>query len=237
MFRASRILGRPSSLSTRKLCTTKPPDNNNKIETNVSKYEAYRQLDKLDFMTAAKILFSDPPKKKKFGIDFHLVQLFFACLPSLAVYLVAQYARHEMRKMDAELEERKKKEVEEIAKEMELKAKKEKEARSADIWEVKERLDKLEEVVREIVVEPKKQPGSNETKDQSTTEKQPTAPTEPSDTNRRLESNKSSEKDHQNKENSAEVTSAVRPTAISGVTQQDQRSKIQSGGTSKDEIG
>uniref|UniRef100_A0A7N2LN91 Uncharacterized protein n=1 Tax=Quercus lobata TaxID=97700 RepID=A0A7N2LN91_QUELO len=34
-------------------------------------------------------------------IDFHLVQLFFACMPSLAVYLVAQYARYDMRKMEA----------------------------------------------------------------------------------------------------------------------------------------
>ncbi|KAI8544222.1 hypothetical protein RHMOL_Rhmol08G0279100 [Rhododendron molle] len=34
-------------------------------------------------------------------IDFHLVQFFFACMPSLAVYLVAQYARYEMRRMEA----------------------------------------------------------------------------------------------------------------------------------------
>nr|GEV81306.1 60S ribosomal protein L7-2-like [Tanacetum cinerariifolium] len=40
-------------------------------------------------------------------LDFHLVQLFFVCLPSLAVYLVAQYARHEMKKMDAQLEKMK----------------------------------------------------------------------------------------------------------------------------------
>ena len=48
---------------------------NNKLTTNadhnayasVRDYEAYRQLDKLDFMTAAKILFTTPPKKKKFG--------------------------------------------------------------------------------------------------------------------------------------------------------------------------
>ncbi|XP_047942579.1 uncharacterized protein LOC125189336 [Salvia hispanica] len=61
---------------------------------SLSKYdEQYKALEDLDFVKAAKILFSDPPKKKKFGLDFHLVQLFFACLPSLAVYLVAQYAR------------------------------------------------------------------------------------------------------------------------------------------------
>ncbi|KAL2338206.1 hypothetical protein Fmac_012652 [Flemingia macrophylla] len=38
-------------------------------------------------MTAAKILFTDPPKKKQFGFDFHLVQFFFACLPSLGMRL------------------------------------------------------------------------------------------------------------------------------------------------------
>ncbi|CAH1444185.1 unnamed protein product [Lactuca virosa] len=44
--------------------------------------------------------------KEQDRLDFHLVQLFFVCLPSLAVYLVAQYARDEMKKMDAELEKR-----------------------------------------------------------------------------------------------------------------------------------
>ncbi|XP_073317583.1 uncharacterized protein [Primulina huaijiensis] len=45
--------------------------------------EQYKALNNLDFMTAAKILFTDPPKMKKFGLDFHLVQFFFVCLPSL----------------------------------------------------------------------------------------------------------------------------------------------------------
>uniref|UniRef100_A0A0R0J7N6 Uncharacterized protein n=1 Tax=Glycine max TaxID=3847 RepID=A0A0R0J7N6_SOYBN len=44
--------------------------------------ERHRQLENLDMVTAAKMLFSDPPKKRKFGFDFHLVQFFFACLPS-----------------------------------------------------------------------------------------------------------------------------------------------------------
>ncbi|CAI9778271.1 unnamed protein product [Fraxinus pennsylvanica] len=107
-------------------------------------------------MTAAKILFTDQSKKKKFGLDFHLVQLFFVCLPSLAVYLVAQYARSEMKKMDAELELKKQAEFEAQAKEMELKKAKE---RAADpvLREVKERLNKLEETVKEIVIESKKQ--------------------------------------------------------------------------------
>ncbi|KAJ6961683.1 hypothetical protein NC652_000581 [Populus alba x Populus x berolinensis] len=82
---------------TKQFCnsSTKPNNNNmsisEKTESNMSKSDdLYRQLDNLDFMKAAKILFTDPPKKKKFGLDFHLVQLFFTCLPSLAVYLVAQ---------------------------------------------------------------------------------------------------------------------------------------------------
>lgn len=42
--------------------------NGGNAESSISTYdEAYRQLDKLDFMTAAKILFAGPPKKKKFG--------------------------------------------------------------------------------------------------------------------------------------------------------------------------
>ncbi|CAA6672267.1 unnamed protein product [Spirodela intermedia] len=67
----------------------------------MTKEEAYRKIHDLDFTTAARILFTAAPDKKKFGFDFHLVQLFFACMPSLAVYLVAQYARYEIRRMEA----------------------------------------------------------------------------------------------------------------------------------------
>lgn len=70
-------------------------------EEVAARSEAYRQLENLNFKSATKILFTTPPKRKKFGLDFHLVQLFFACLPSLAVYLVAQYARSEIRRMEA----------------------------------------------------------------------------------------------------------------------------------------
>lgn len=121
--------------------------------------EAYRDLDKLDFMKAAKILFSDSPNKKKFGLDFHLVQLFFALMPSLAVYLVAQYARHDIKKMEAELEEKRKAEEKEKAKEKEKLAKEEKEQGSdQELVKVMERLEALEETVNEIAVETKKQP-------------------------------------------------------------------------------
>ncbi|KAI6672033.1 hypothetical protein NL676_006918 [Syzygium grande] len=123
--------------------------------------QKWRQLDKLDFMTAAKILFTGPPKKKKFGIDFHLVQLFFACMPSLAVYLVAQYARYEIRRMEAELEQ-KKLEEEKKSKEMEIDTPEEKKADSEkELSQVKVRLDKLEEAVKDIVVEAKKQSGGS----------------------------------------------------------------------------
>ncbi|XP_064959094.1 uncharacterized protein LOC135609602 isoform X2 [Musa acuminata AAA Group] len=127
--------------------------------------EAYQRLENLDFMTAAKILFTTPPKRKKFGLDFHLVQLFFACLPSLAVYLVAQYARYEIRRMEAELEE-KKKQDEEKQKAKEAEMSNDEEKSEAELSKVKARLDALEEAVKEIADEKKKIPTSKLSKDQ-----------------------------------------------------------------------
>ncbi|KAK6915647.1 hypothetical protein RJ641_020764 [Dillenia turbinata] len=138
--------------------------NNDTDNKPMDKMDAYRQLENLDFMTAAKILFTSPPKKK-FGLDFHLVQLFFVCMPSLAVYLVAQYARHEMRKMEKELEEKKKAEDEAKAKEMELNVEEERDS-DPELLQVKQRLDALEETLKEIVVEKKKIMSSNMTKNQ-----------------------------------------------------------------------
>ncbi|WCJ40407.1 hypothetical protein M5689_021325 [Euphorbia peplus] len=180
---------------TRHFCKPSSSNGNNvsisdKIEKGVSKYdEAYRQLDNLDFVTASKILFNEPAKRKEFGFDFHLVQFFFVCMPSLAVYLVAQYARSEMRKMDAELD-RKKKEEEKKAKEIELKALEEEEARAdRKILEVKERLDKLEEAVKEIVVAVKKHPDDDATKKPDADEKRHVEPTKSSEASNRSESN------------------------------------------------
>ncbi|GFQ06745.1 hypothetical protein PHJA_002818500 [Phtheirospermum japonicum] len=161
-FRVKACPSRPFCSSTHSNKPT-PINNSNGNSSNSSSLSSYndqyKALNNLDFMTAAKILFSDSPKKKKFGLDFHLVQLFFVCLPSLAVYLVAQYARSEMRKMDAELEKKKQAEFEAQAKEMELKAAEEKAAAASnpELLEVKERLNKLEVAVKEIVVESKKQ--------------------------------------------------------------------------------
>ncbi|XP_075107619.1 uncharacterized protein LOC107787668 isoform X1 [Nicotiana tabacum] len=179
MFRGRSILVRLSRRSTllqrRKFCGNNKPitlgNNNNggKVSSNsaeevnnsvsLSRRDAYKQLENLDFMTAAKMLFTDPPKKKKFGFDFHLVQFFFACLPSLAVYLVAQYSRYEMRRMEAEAELKKKAEEETKAKELELMAEEEKQVTDPQLSEVKARLDKLEETLKEILVESKKQSG------------------------------------------------------------------------------
>ncbi|GMJ08427.1 hypothetical protein HRI_004511900 [Hibiscus trionum] len=178
MFRARSALARFSThFKARPFCSTikdsKNTKNNNsdivdgKIESNVSTLnESYRQLDNLDFMTAAKILFTQPPKKKKFGMDFHLVQLFFACMPSLAVYLVAQYARYEMRKMEAELEEKKK--LEEEAKRKQEEEEGEEIVTDPELVEVKVRLGKLEEALKEIADESKKQSAVNITKTQQT---------------------------------------------------------------------
>ncbi|KAL8502036.1 hypothetical protein ACS0TY_021243 [Phlomoides rotata] len=143
---------------------SKPTTNNGSSSSSsppsLSNYdEQYKALNNLNFWTAAEIVFNKTPKKKKFGLDFHLVQLFFVCLPSLAVYLVAQYARSEMKKMDAELERKKQTEFEAQAKQMELNAAEEKAkvASNPALMEVKDRLDKLEQIIKEIVVEPKKQ--------------------------------------------------------------------------------
>lgn len=171
---SNRLRALPQSTKTRTFCNTIKPNNNsknggqNKIndDGSMSHYEAYKQLDNLNFMTAAKIAFSAP--KKKFGLDFHLVQLFFVCLPSVAVYLTAQYARYEMRRMEGELEVKKKAEEEAKAKELLLKAAEEQESRSdPELREVKARLGKLEEAIKEIAVI-----GSKKQSDSTGTQKQ-----------------------------------------------------------------
>ncbi|GAB4833574.1 hypothetical protein Ancab_031817 [Ancistrocladus abbreviatus] len=160
-FQQRRPFCKTTNANSEKQLTAKSSGSNS---ADIRDLEGYRDLDKLDFMKAAKILFTTPPKKKKFGIDFHLVQLFFACMPSLAVYLVAQYAHYEMRKMEAELEVKKKAE-EEKAKEMEASAAEGKEIGSnSELLKVQERLHALEETVKDIVVETKKQQGDNVSK-------------------------------------------------------------------------
>ncbi|CAF2177649.1 unnamed protein product [Brassica napus] len=164
----------------RRLCT-KGENGGNKPEKTessvvvVSRYdETYKKLDKLDFVTAAKILFTEQPKKNKFGLDWHVVQFIIVCLPSLAVYLVAQYARRKMKIMDAELGEKKRKEEEKKEKEeAEKRALEEAEATKSQegLMEMKKRLGKIEETIKGIVLEAKKPSGNGPTKtqdDQST---------------------------------------------------------------------
>ncbi|GJN16777.1 hypothetical protein PR202_gb03798 [Eleusine coracana subsp. coracana] len=128
--------------------------------------EAYRQVQNFDWSssadwkTAANILFTLPPKRKEFGLDFHLVQLFFVCMPSLAVYLVAQYARREIKRMEAEAEEKRKKEEVEKQKQLEEESVKEEDADSK-LSKVLVRLDALEGVVKEIVDDKGKVSSSN----------------------------------------------------------------------------
>ncbi|KAM0913564.1 hypothetical protein ACQ4PT_012090 [Festuca glaucescens] len=124
-------------------------------EAMAARMEAYKKVQEFDWSsgadwkTAANILFTVPPKRKEFGLDFHLVQLFFVCMPSLAVYLVAMYARREIKRMEAEAEEKKKKN-EELEKQKQLEADSIKEDADSKLATVLVRLDTLEGVVKEI---------------------------------------------------------------------------------------
>ncbi|CAM8945949.1 unnamed protein product [Rhodiola kirilowii] len=156
-------------IHSRALCTRKFVTNGmseEKMDEAAKIREAYRQLENLDFMTATKIILTVPPKRKKFGLDFHLWQLFVCCLPSLAVYLVAQYSRSEMRKMEAELE--KKRKAEEEVNTIKL-AEEKLRGPEGQILEVKERLEKLENVIQVIAVEVKKQSATNNRAEEATT--------------------------------------------------------------------
>ncbi|OEL32433.1 hypothetical protein BAE44_0006544 [Dichanthelium oligosanthes] len=126
-----------------------------------ARMEAYKQVQNFDWSsgadwkTAANILFTVPPKRKEFGLDFHLVQLFFVCMPSLAVYLVAQYARREIKRMEKEAEEKRKKD-EELEKQKQLEEESAKEDADSKLSKVLDRLDTLEGVVEEIVSDKRK---------------------------------------------------------------------------------
>ena len=67
-------------------CLTKQPHGSRSSSKNddrgnsIRDVEAYRDLDKLDFTKAAKILFSDTPRKKKFGYYFAFPTLIWVLL-------------------------------------------------------------------------------------------------------------------------------------------------------------
>ncbi|KAF8691902.1 hypothetical protein HU200_040019 [Digitaria exilis] len=136
-----------------------------------ARMEAYKQVQNFDWSsgadwkTAANILFTVPPKRKEFGLDFHLVQLFFVCMPSLAVYLVAQYARREIKRMEADAEEKRKKD-EEVEKQKQLEEESAKEHADSKLSKVIDRLDTLEVVVKEFVDDKRNVPSDLPTKEE-----------------------------------------------------------------------
>ncbi|KAH7423716.1 hypothetical protein KP509_12G069800 [Ceratopteris richardii] len=118
-----------------------------KSESAASLSNLPAQPQELDFFKTADILFSeeDPKRRKKFGWDFHLWQAFVACLPSVAVYLTAQYARYDMRRIEAERER-------EAAEKREVVEKKEDEEalKKPGFRVLHERLGKMEEKISEL---------------------------------------------------------------------------------------
>ena len=88
---------------------------------------------------------------------------------------------------------------------MELNATEEKEAGSdSELLEVKVRLDKLEEAIKEIVVETKKQPASGLAKNQKEGSENKDLATEPTNTKSRSEPSNIVGKDHLNKQEPVE---------------------------------
>ncbi|KAK8450867.1 hypothetical protein SEVIR_6G115500v4 [Setaria viridis] len=151
-----------------------------------ARMEAYKQVQNFDWSsgadwkTAANILFTVPPKRKEFGLDFHLVQLFFVCMPSLAVYLVAQYARREIKTMEAEAEEKRKKD-EELEKQKQLEEESAKEDADSKLSKVLDRLDTLEGVVKEIVDDKNKVPSADIQTKEGVVKKDEVSPSKASD--------------------------------------------------------
>ncbi|KAF3665357.1 hypothetical protein FXO37_11057 [Capsicum annuum] len=112
MFSGRRILVRLSRRSTiRTLCSNHKAitscSNNGKVSSNsnkevenavaLSRKDAYKQLETLDFMTAAKMLFTEPPKKKKFGyfykgfsLTFYRTVCLLVCI-SISCYIPVLY--------------------------------------------------------------------------------------------------------------------------------------------------
>lgn len=133
------------------------------------------------------------------------IDVCFTCLPAAKRTMQIppnSFERHplfdiSLKSLSQELEQKKKKEEEEKAKELELTTTEEKEAGPVqELSEVKTRLDKLEETVKEIVVEAKKQSGSGVVKNQEATEA--------SSSGSASESRTSAEKDPLSRHNSPE---------------------------------
>lgn len=102
-------------------------------------------------------------------------------MPSLACYLVAQYSRYDNKKFRAMLDQKRiaKEEVAAKVIEEELKAAEEAIGANPHLREVKERLDKLEETIRDIVVEARKPSRNLEDESKLEKSKQEPTPTKP----------------------------------------------------------
>lgn len=124
---------------------------------------------------------------------------------------------------------------------MELKAIEGKETESVpELLEVKVRLDKLEEAVKGIVVETKKQSEDGVAKNQEdSTEKKDPGTTEPTDSKNRSEPSNVVGRDHLNKQFSVSMRPGLGQESASGsapvrdASLQDQKGKTQNGGVSK----
>ncbi|KAI4322605.1 hypothetical protein L6164_022282 [Bauhinia variegata] len=207
-----------------KIDTSKSIGHSGNAESNVSIHdERYRQLENLDFMTAAKILFTDPPKKRNSCL------ISISCNFSLLAFLPWLYTWW-LRSGE-----------EEEAKELELNPLEENVVKSdPQLLKVKERLDKLEEAVKEIVVETKNQSSSSQARNQvNDDQKKKLEPFARSDTGGNSSSTKAAEKDHRGKHVSAKLQPEFGHESIKGskvapnASLQDKKGKHHGGETSQ----
>jgi len=70
------------------------------IQRRWSHDRKHQEHGEMTFEKATEILFTQPEEPKRFGWDFHMWQAIVACLPPLAIYLTAKYARQDLKKME-----------------------------------------------------------------------------------------------------------------------------------------
>ncbi|XP_008240838.1 PREDICTED: uncharacterized protein LOC103339340 isoform X1 [Prunus mume] len=225
---------KPTILQPRRPFCSKAPNTNtttsynqsggNAEETSLSRYQdSLKQLDKLDFMKAAKILFTGPPSKRKFGCVSGGSICSLRNQKNGSAYTHTPHTLGFLSFLSSpkspsqELEQKKKKEEEAKAKEkeIELKAAEEKEASNPELLEVRVRLDKLEETLKEIVVESKKQMNSGQTKEHEGGKEKKDIVTEASSRSS-SESSKPVEKDPLSKQDSVEPGPALSKERVVG---------------------
>ncbi|KAI7993519.1 hypothetical protein LOK49_LG11G01408 [Camellia lanceoleosa] len=125
----------------------------------------HRRLEKLYFLTASRVLFSNPPHISKFW-TFPVVQLFLTCIPSLAIYVMGKYASYEFKRMKAVAELKKKEERKHHVIEFRVIEKREVMGSDSEFSNLKSRVDALEAAMQEIESELRKMPSVTKTKDE-----------------------------------------------------------------------